>query len=181
MSPSSAHSTSGSSSHSSSFLQLENNTNIKEHKDTLSSPKDILSQPEDALPLLETTLPLHETTLSARLHEDTLPHLADTPPSPLLHKDTRSTMPLPRNRSKYRDVRIFDTSDRDTSIGGLIITAGVTNTNLYSMIEVFVIFTSEYILRNESDTTIEKDDSPVLPGNYYIDSPRKYFFNPFFL
>ncbi len=80
-----------------------------------------------------------------------------------------------------RDVHIFDTSDRDTSIGGLVLTAGVTNANLYAMIEIFVIFNGEYILRNESDTTIEKDDSPLLPRNYYIDSPRKYFFNTFFL
>jgi hypothetical protein len=87
----------------------------------------------------------------------------------------------PRNRSKGRDVHIFDTSDRDTLIGGLILTAGVTNANLYTMIEIFVIFNGEYILRNESDTTIEKDDSLLLPGNYYIDSPRKCFFNSFFL
>ena len=87
----------------------------------------------------------------------------------------------PRNRSKGRDVHIFDASDRDTSIGGLILTAGATNANLYAMIEIFVIFNGEYILRNERDTTIEKDDSALLPGNYYIDSPRKYFFNTFFL
>jgi hypothetical protein len=87
----------------------------------------------------------------------------------------------PHNRSAVRDVHIFDISDRDTSIGGLVLTAGVTNANLYAMIEIFVIFSSEYILRNESNTTIEKDDSPLVPGNYYIDSPRKYFFNTFFL
>jgi len=87
----------------------------------------------------------------------------------------------PYNRSTVRDVHIFDISDRDTSIGGLVLTAGVTNANLYAMIEIFVIFNGEYILRNESDTTIEKDNSLLLPGNYYIDSPRKYFFNAFFL
>jgi hypothetical protein len=87
----------------------------------------------------------------------------------------------PYNRSTVRDVHIFDISDRDTSIGGLVLTAGVTNANLYAMIEIFVIFNGEYILRNESDTTIEKDNSPLLPGNYYIDSPCKYFFNIFFL
>ncbi|KAF8859306.1 hypothetical protein BDZ45DRAFT_589974 [Acephala macrosclerotiorum] len=76
----------------------------------------------------------------------------------------------PHNRSAARDVHIFDISDRDTSIGGLILTAGVTNANLYAMIEIFVIFNGEYILRNESDTTIKKNDSLLLPGNYYIDS-----------
>ena len=87
----------------------------------------------------------------------------------------------PHNRSAARDVHTFDINDRDTSIGGLVLTAGVTNANLYAMIEIFVIFNGEYILRNERDTTIEKDDSALLPGNYYIDSPRKYFFNTFFL
>jgi hypothetical protein len=103
-------------------------------------------------------------------HKDTLLHLADSPSS-LLHEDTRSTMP-PLHRSRGRDVHIFDASDRDTSIGGLILTAGVTNANLYAMIDIFVILNGEYILRNESDTTIEKNDSLLLPGNYYIDSPR---------
>jgi hypothetical protein len=87
----------------------------------------------------------------------------------------------PHNRSAGRDVHIFNASDRSTSIGGLILTAGVTNANLYSMIEVIVFFDGEYILRDESDVTIEKDDSSLLPGNYYIDSPRKYLFNSSFL
>ena len=78
----------------------------------------------------------------------------------------------PHNRSAGRDVHIFDASDRSTSIGGLILTAGVTNANLYAMVEIFVFFDSEYTLRNESDDTIGKDNSPLLPGNYYIDTPR---------
>lgn len=40
------------------------------------------------------------------------------------------------------------------------------------MIEIFILFNGEYILRNESGTTIKTDDSPLLPGNYYIDSPN---------
>lgn len=78
----------------------------------------------------------------------------------------------PQNRSAGRDVHIFDASDRSTSIGGLIITAGVTNANLYAMVEIFVFFDSEYTLRNESNITIEKDNSLLLPGNYFIDAPR---------
>jgi hypothetical protein len=86
----------------------------------------------------------------------------------------------PLHRSRGRDVHIFDASDRDTSIGGLILTAGVTNANLYAMIDIFVILNGEYILRNESDTTIEKNDSLLLPGNYYIDSPCKVSLISFF-
>ncbi len=113
--------------------------------------------------------------------KDILPYSADTPSSLLLHEDTRSKMP-PRNRSRARDIYIFNTSDRDTPIGGLILTAGVTNANLYTMIEIFVIFDGEYILRNESDITIEKEDnSLLLPGNYFINSPSQCFFHIFFL
>ena len=125
-------------------------------------------------------------------HKDTLQDLADSPSS-LLHEDTRSTMP-PLNRSRCRDVHIFDARDRNTSIGGLILTAGVTNANLYAMIEIFVIFDGEdvlqnksstavegeYLLQNESNIVIEKDDSMLLPGNYYIYSSCKLFFDIFY-
>ena len=93
-------------------------------------------------------------------HKDNLLHLADSPSS-LLHEDNRFTMP-PLNRSRGRDAHIFDGSNRDTSIGGLILTAGVTNANLYAMIDIFVIFNGEYILRNKSDTTIEKNNSTFV-------------------
>lgn len=86
----------------------------------------------------------------------------------------------PRNRSAGRNVHIFCKNDRRTSIGGLVLTAGVTNANLYAMIEIFVIFNGEYSLQNESNITIGKDDSPLLPGNYYIDSSRKSLFNSLF-
>ncbi|KAG9230356.1 hypothetical protein BJ875DRAFT_537185 [Amylocarpus encephaloides] len=66
----------------------------------------------------------------------------------------------------------------NTSIGGLILTAGVTNANLYAMIEIFVIFNGEYVLLDGSDVTIEKDNSPLLPGNYYIDSPPNFLVDP---
>jgi hypothetical protein len=87
----------------------------------------------------------------------------------------------PLNRSRFRDVHIFDASNRDISIGGLILTAGVTNKNLHAMMNIFLIFSGKYILRNESDIIIAEDDSPLLPGSYYIDSPSKSFFNTLFL
>jgi hypothetical protein len=172
MSLSSAPSSLSDSGSSQSDTLLQNEIIVKEH------PKDTLQYLADALPHSDALL---QNEIIIKEHpKDTLPHSADSPSSLLLHEDTRTTMP-PRNRSKGRDVHIFDISDRDTSIGGLILTAGVTNANLYTMIEIFVIFNGEYILRNESDTMIEKDDSLLLPGNYYIDSPRKLFFNAFFL
>jgi hypothetical protein len=125
-----------------------------------SNSPDSLSSQSDTLLQNEIIIEEHP--------KDTLPHPADSPSS-LLHEDTQSHMP-PTNRSAGRDVHIFDTRDRSTSIGGLVLTKGVTNANLYTMIEIFVLFNSEYVLRNESDVEIAKDASLLLPGNYYIDS-----------
>jgi hypothetical protein len=85
----------------------------------------------------------------------------------------------PHNRSGGRDVHLFDARDRSTLIGGLILTNGVTTANLHTMIEIFVIFNGEYDLRNESNVTIKRDDSLLLPGNYYIDSHCMSFSNNF--
>ncbi|KAH8654977.1 HNH endonuclease-domain-containing protein [Tricladium varicosporioides] len=98
--------------------------------------------------------------------KDTLPHSAESPSS-LLHEDTQSTM-LPYDRSRGRTVHIFDASNRNTAIGGLILTDGVTNANLYAMVEIIVIVTSKFTLQNESDVIVEKDSSPLQPGSYYI-------------
>jgi len=158
MSSSSPHSSSGSSSHGDSLQQLENI--IKEQEDTLSHPKDILSQPEHALPL----------------H---LPHLAD-----ILSQPKDSTM-TGSDRSKHRNVHIFNASDRNTTIGGLILTEKndvtncVTNANFYAMVEIITIPTSIFTLRNESDFIIEKDNSPLQPGNYYIHGSGKLFLSSF--
>jgi hypothetical protein len=78
------------------------------------------------------------------------------------------------SRSKYRNVHIFNASDRNATIGGLILTDGVTNANFYAMVEIIVIATSDFTLRNESDIIIKKDSSPLQPGNYYIHTPRKF-------
>jgi hypothetical protein len=141
------------------------------------SSSDSGSSQSDTLFKLENSIEEHP--------KDTLPHsadailhLADTPSS-LLHEDPQPYMP-PYNRTGGRDVHIFDTNDRSTSIGGLILTNGVTNANLYTMIEIFVIFDSEYILQNESDVTIENKDSLLVPGNYYIDSRGKPLSNSSF-
>ncbi|KAG9234972.1 HNH endonuclease-domain-containing protein [Amylocarpus encephaloides] len=62
-------------------------------------------------------------------------------------------------RSKHRNIHIFNASDRNTTIGGLILTDDI------------VIATSDFTLRNESDVIIEKDSSLLQPGNYYIHAP----------
>jgi hypothetical protein len=170
MSSSSTYYSSGDASHSSSSSHsntlLIHGNNIKEHEDTLSNPKDILSQPEDAL--LHPADNLSHSADALPIHGDTLPHLTD-----ILSRPENLTM-TNTDRSKYRNVHIFNASDRNTTIGGLILTEGITNTNFYTMVEIIVIAISDFILRNESDVMIEKDSSPLQPGNYYIYAPRKF-------
>ncbi|KAF4627753.1 hypothetical protein G7Y89_g10400 [Cudoniella acicularis] len=42
------------------------------------------------------------------------------------------------------------------------------------MVEIIVIAISDFTLRNESDVIIEKDSSPLQPGNYYIHAPQPF-------
>jgi hypothetical protein len=39
------------------------------------------------------------------------------------------------------------------------------------MVEIIIIAQSTFTLRDDEDTVIEKDSSPLRPGKYYIDSP----------
>jgi hypothetical protein len=84
----------------------------------------------------------------------------------------------PRNRSEGRDVHIYDAKDPATVLGGLILTNGVTNTNFYSMLEILFVFKSNFEVRHEGHTNIERnDESPLQPGNYYINATGKSLYN----
>ncbi|KAF1811692.1 hypothetical protein P152DRAFT_459162 [Eremomyces bilateralis CBS 781.70] len=87
-----------------------------------------------------------------------------------------STMPS-RNRSLGRDVHIYDANDRTTVLGGLILTNGVTNANFYSMVEIIVLFITDFELQNEESTKIQKTDDPLRPGNYYIHAAGSFSVN----
>jgi hypothetical protein len=86
-----------------------------------------------------------------------------------------STIP-PANRSKFRDVHIYDANDPTAELGGLRLNKGVTNAVFYSMVEILIIPTGDsslqdesfFFLRHEDDTKIERDNHALLPGKYYI-------------
>jgi len=88
------------------------------------------------------------------------------PPSEASEPQT-PTMP-PIVRSEGRDVHLYGANDPTTELGGLFLTNGITNANFYSMVEIIIIFKSEFFLRDEGGTKIEKDDHPLQPGKYYI-------------
>ncbi|KAH8710195.1 HNH endonuclease-domain-containing protein [Phaeosphaeriaceae sp. PMI808] len=74
----------------------------------------------------------------------------------------------PRDRSRGRTVHIYDAKNPATVIGGLIVTNGVTNTSLYSMVEILMLFTSTFELYDENGAKIQRNDEPLQPGKYYI-------------
>ena len=59
-------------------------------------------------------------------------------------------------------------NDSVTVLGGLSLTNGVTSANFYLMVEIIFIFGSNYFLRDEGGITIQRDDYPLQPGNFYI-------------
>jgi len=75
---------------------------------------------------------------------------------------------MPFNRAGGRNVHIFDAEDRLTVLGGLILTAGITNKNFYEMIGILLILQTSFLLQDEVGTEVQRNDDPLEPGNYYI-------------
>jgi len=74
----------------------------------------------------------------------------------------------PTNRSAWHDTHIYASNDRDTVLGGLWVAPGITNANLYSMVEIFCTITDTFDLQDDSQRLVERDEEPLQPGNYYI-------------
>jgi hypothetical protein len=96
-----------------------------------------------------------------------------------------STMP-PIDRTAGRNVHIYDSRDRTTALGGLILNTGVTNANFYAMIRIFVEFTPPtfsrtFSLRNQSRAAIQENQQPLQRGNYYIITTGKFLYHPFMI
>ena len=94
----------------------------------------------------------------------------------------------PRDRSVGQDVHIYNynSNNRNTLLGGLILSPGVTNANFYAMIRIFVEFTPRHYsrtfsLQNQSRITIQENHQPLQPGNYYIITSGKFLHYPFMI
>lgn len=74
------------------------------------------------------------------------------------------------NRSEGRNVHIHNANNPNEVLGGLILTNGITKANFYSMIEILFVFTKTYFLRHNgnANTALQRDNTPLQPGNYYI-------------
>ncbi|RPA95700.1 hypothetical protein L873DRAFT_1696889 [Choiromyces venosus 120613-1] len=74
----------------------------------------------------------------------------------------------PSDRSAWRDTFIYASDDRDTELGGLYVTEGMTNANLYSMVEIFCIISDAFDLQDDREQLVERDEGSLRAGNYYI-------------
>ena len=71
--------------------------------------------------------------------------------------------------------KVYNNKNRTTVLGGLILSPGVTNANLYVMIRIFVEFERRtFSLRNQSGIKIQNNHQPLQPGNYYIVTSGKF-------
>jgi hypothetical protein len=85
---------------------------------------------------------------------------------------------MPPDRTYFRDVEIFDVNNPAEAFAGLVITAGMTNRNLYDMVEILIVPLDHVVLNgtpffhinNERGETVEKDQNPILPGKYYVNA-----------
>ena len=84
----------------------------------------------------------------------------------------------PLLRSALWNVHIYDLNDPTKVIGGLCLANGTTNANFYAMIEILIIFSSTFFLRNENETRIERDDHQLQLGKYYIVAAGEFIINP---
>lgn len=73
------------------------------------------------------------------------------------------------NRALGRDVNIYAASDPTGPVlGGLILTNGVTNANLYLMVDIILILSSIYHLQDANRSQLDRDNNPLQPGDYYV-------------
>lgn len=81
------------------------------------------------------------------------------------------------NRAQGRNVHIYAASDSTEVLGGLILTNGMTSANLYSMVEIILIFTSsDHFLRDECGNVVGRDNHPLQPGKYYVVTSGEFSF-----
>jgi len=74
----------------------------------------------------------------------------------------------PTDRSGVRNVFIYDSKNRDVVLGGLWATTGITNANLYFVVETFCSIDGAYCLQDESEGVVQRDAQQLKPGKYFL-------------
>jgi hypothetical protein len=166
MSPSLTHFSSSDSGSSQPNTPLEFENIIEEHH-KVPHFADALPHSTDALP----------SSADAQPHfADAQLYPADTSSSLVYPNLPQISTMAPRDRSRGRDVHIYDAKDRTIVLGGLILTNGITSTNFYFMVGIIFLFTTDFELQDEGNTKIKRNDDPLRPGGYYINATGKFLY-----
>lgn len=72
------------------------------------------------------------------------------------------------DRAVGRDVHLFDSKDQTTPFGGLLLNRGITNNNLYMMVEILLFSQTLFVLQNEAGSVVSRNENQLQPGNYYV-------------
>ncbi|KAG0642777.1 hypothetical protein HOY80DRAFT_1035529 [Tuber brumale] len=72
-----------------------------------------------------------------------------------------------RIRSAWRDTFIYSSDDRNTVLGGLLASEGMSNRDLYSIVEIICIFTDTFHIQDDRGL-VENDAYALTPRDYYI-------------
>ena len=88
--------------------------------------------------------------------------------TPLSAQDNEPSEPLAGNRFEIRDTFFYASNDRDTQLGGLYTSPGITNHNFHSMVEIVCQFSDTFELHDDNGQFVARDDEQLRPGNYYI-------------
>ena len=74
------------------------------------------------------------------------------------------------NGSLFRDVIIWNLNNSEDRIplGGLILTAGITNTDFRQMLDILLITSGDFVVQNEHGDEVLRDTQPLLPGDYIV-------------
>ena len=84
---------------------------------------------------------------------------------------------MPPDRSAGRDVHLYDVRNPTITLGGLVVTNGITNKSLYFILDILLICHGPFVVQDEGGVPIEKDDHPLQPGKYYINGKSKLLYS----
>ena len=76
------------------------------------------------------------------------------------------------DKSLGRNVHIYSVKNCSKLLGGLKLNNGITNSNFYSMVEIWLLFTSSFSIENEAAAILERNEELLTGGKYYIAGRR---------
>ena len=131
------------------------------------SPRSLSSFLPLICPCVLTKIPFFFTSLNILF----LPVGPQTPPfrrAPMSTDQARVAYMAALTRHAFRDAYIYTSDGLDTLLGGLWVAEGITNANLYSMMEIFCIFSDTFGLHYPNGKLVERDQNPLQPGDYFL-------------